>query len=111
MKTARRYEIHLANLDPTVGAEISKTRPVVIVSDDLMNRNLRTVVTCPLTTRLHPSWRSRLQVRCEGRPAEVAVDQIRTLSKTRLIRKLDLLGESDARSLRLLISEMYGEGP
>ena len=111
MKTARRYEIHLANLDPTVGAEISKTRPVVIVSDDLMNRNLRTVVTCPLTTRLHPSWRSRLQVRCEGRPAEVAVDQIRTLSKSRLIKKLDRLGESDARSLRALISEMYGEGP
>ncbi|HEX9731735.1 MAG TPA: type II toxin-antitoxin system PemK/MazF family toxin [Thermoanaerobaculia bacterium] len=106
---ARRYEIHLANLDPTVGAEISKTRPVVIVSDHAMNQILRTVVTCPLTTRLHPGWRSRLQVRCEGKPAEIAVDQIRTLSKSRLIKKLDQLTESDARRLRLLISEMYGE--
>ena len=107
----RRYEIHLANLDPTIGSEISKTRPVVIVSDDRMNRNLRTIVTCPLTTRLHPSWRSRLQVRCEGQPAEIAVDQIRTLSNTRLIKKLDQLNPSDARRLRLLISEMYGEKP
>ncbi len=48
----RRYEIHLANLDPTVGAEISKTRPVVVVSDDMMNKHLRTIVTCPLTTKL-----------------------------------------------------------
>ncbi len=108
---ARRYEIHLANLDPTVGAEISKTRPVAIVSDDSMNRHLRTVVTCPLTTRLHPRWKSRLQVGCEGRSAEIAVDQIRALSKSRLIKKLDQLNPSDARALRRLISEMYGERP
>lgn len=106
---ARRYEIHLANLDPTVGAEINKTRPVVIVSDDSLNRQLQTVVTCPLTTKLHPGWRSRLQAKCEGRAAEIAVDQIRALSKTRLIKKLDQLTEADARRLRLLISEMYGE--
>ena len=79
----RRYEIHLANLDPTIGAEINKTRPVVIISDNLMNQHLQTVVTCPLTTKLHPNWRSRLQVRCEGQTAEVAVDQIRALSKSR----------------------------
>ncbi len=105
----RRYEIHLANLEPTIGSEINKTRPVVIVSDDLMNEHLRTVVTCPLTTQLHPGWRSRLPVQCEGRPAEIAVDQIRTLSKLRLIKKLDQLTPESAERLRLLISEMYGE--
>jgi mRNA interferase MazF len=89
----RRYEIYLANLDPTIGAEINKTRPVVIVSDDLMNTHLQTVVTCPLTTQLHPGWRSRLHVTCEGRKA------VRALAKSRLIKKLDRLGESEARSL------------
>ncbi len=64
---SQRYEIHLANLDPTIGSEISKTRPVVIVSDDRMNENLRTIVACPLTTMLHPSWRpSPGQVRRSG---------------------------------------------
>ena len=49
--TCKRYEIYLANLDPTIGSEIQKTRPVVVVSDDLMNKYLDTVVTCPLTTK------------------------------------------------------------
>ena len=60
----RRYDIYIANLDPTVGSELRKTRPVVIVSQDEMNRFLNTVVVCPLTTTLHTQWRSRLQVRC-----------------------------------------------
>ncbi|MYA61242.1 MAG: type II toxin-antitoxin system PemK/MazF family toxin, partial [Dehalococcoidia bacterium] len=53
----RRYEIYIANLDPTVGGEIRKSRPVVIVSHDAMNRLVETVVVCPLTTNIHPRWR------------------------------------------------------
>ncbi len=109
MSAPVRYEIYLANLDPTIGSELRKTRPVVVVSDNLMNRFLATVVVCPLTTKLHPSWKSRLRTTCEGTPSEVAVDQIRAISKLRLIKKLDELNESDARALRSLISEMYGE--
>ncbi|MBM3312429.1 MAG: type II toxin-antitoxin system PemK/MazF family toxin, partial [Candidatus Aminicenantes bacterium] len=81
---AKRYEIWWANLDPTRGAEISKSRPVVIVSLDELNAKLQTVTVCPLTTQIHPVWRSRLQIECGGRPAEIAVDQIRTISRTRL---------------------------
>jgi mRNA interferase MazF len=103
-----RYAIHFANLDPTRGSEIAKTRPVVIVSHDEMNRYLDTVVVCPLTTKLHPRWRSRLQVTCAGRRAEVAVDQIRAVSKERLGRKLDALEPAVAAILRRLITEMYG---
>lgn len=88
---------------------MAKTRPVVIVSLDALNDRLQTVTICPLTTQLHPAWRSRLGVRVARRSAEVAVDQIRTVSKSRLGRKLGALSESDARALRRLITEMYGE--
>jgi mRNA interferase MazF len=104
-----RYAIYLADLDPTRGREIAKTRPVVVVSIDEMNRHLDTVVICPLTTKLHPRWRSRVQVVCAGRRAEVAVDQIRTISKERLGKELDVLDAPAAAKLRRLISEMYGE--
>ena len=88
---------------------MAKTRPVVIVSLDALNERLQTVTVCPLTTQLHPAWRSRLHVRIGRRDAEIAVDQIRTISKSRLGRKLATLPESDARALRRLITEMYGE--
>lgn len=105
----KRYDVYLANLDPTVGSEISKTRPIVIVSDNMLNRYLETVVACPLTTSLHPSWRSRVEAVCEGKPAEIAVDQIRAISKRRLIRSLDRLSSDTAAVLRRVITEMYGE--
>ncbi len=105
----KRYNIYLANLDPIIGAEIKKTRPVVIVSDDEMNKYLETVVACPLTTKLHPTWRSRIQTICAERQSEIAVDQIRTISKLRLIKKLDRLPQDDITRLRQLITEMYGE--
>lgn len=105
----KRYEVRWAALDPVEGAEMAKTRPVVIVSLDVLNESLRTVTICPLTTQLHPSWRTRLAVRVGTRDAEIAVDQIRTVSKMRLGKKLGMLTEADARSLRRLITEMYGE--
>ncbi|MBI2218197.1 MAG: type II toxin-antitoxin system PemK/MazF family toxin [Candidatus Rokubacteria bacterium] len=104
-----RYGIYLADLDPTRGREIAKTRPVVVVSLDAMNRYLDIVVVCPLTTRLHPRWRSRIQCVCASRRAEIAVDQIRTVSKERLSRRVDRLAPSLAARVRRLITEMYGE--
>ncbi len=105
----KRYAIRWTALDPARGAEMAKTRPAVIVSLDVLNQHLRTVTVCPLTTRLHPSWRSRVQVRCGGRPAEVAVDQIRTVSRIRLGDKLGSLSKDEAATLRRVITEMYGE--
>ena len=104
-----RYGVYLATLDPTRGREIAKTRPVVVVSQDDMNRFLDTVVVCPLTSKLHPRWRSRIQTACAGRKAEIAVDQIRTISKERLGRRLDELEPATAAQLRRTITEMYGE--
>ena len=105
----RRYNIYFADLNPTIGAEIRKTRPVVVISQDDMNRFLSTVVVCPLTTSLHPQWRSRIQVTCAGREAEIAVDQIRTISTQRIQQRIDRLGAPVAARLRRLITEMYGE--
>ena len=105
----RRYEIRWTAFDPTRGAEMAKTRPAVVVSLDVLNRTLRTVTVCPLTTQLHPTWRSRLQVRCGGRPGEVAVDQIRSVSKVRLGDKIGSLTKDEAAALRRIITEMYGE--
>ena len=105
----KRYEIHWASLDPTQGAEMAKSRPVVIVSLDVLNEQLQTVTICPLTSQLHPAWRSRLQVSCGKLPAEIAVDQIRTISKSRLGNKIGILTDEEASALRRIITEMYGE--
>ena len=105
----KRYGIYLADLNPTKGSEINKTRPVVIISMDEMNKHLETIVVCPLTTKIHPSWRSRIQVTCAKKKAEIAVDQIRTISKSRISKQIDSLSPKIAQELRRLVSEMYGE--
>ncbi|MCF6265377.1 MAG: type II toxin-antitoxin system PemK/MazF family toxin [Desulfuromusa sp.] len=104
----RRYEIYFADLNPTIGSEINKMRPVVVVSQDAMNKNLETIVICPLTSKLHPNWRTRLQIKCATKVAEIAVDQICTISKQRLSKKIDQLSEMKAAQLRKLITDMYG---
>lgn len=109
MTSPERYEIYFADLNPTIGSEINKIRPVVVISDNEMNTNLQTVVICPLTSKLHPKWRTRLQINCADKQAEIAVDQIRTISKKRLRQKIDRLSVSQASLLRRIITEMYGE--
>jgi mRNA interferase MazF len=106
----KRHDIHWATLDPILGAEMGKKRPVVIVSLDVLNSRLQTVTVCPLTGQLHPHWRARIQIQCAGRPAEIAVDQIRTLSRSRLGSRIGSLSPEEASSLGRLISEMYGDG-
>ncbi len=107
--TIKRYEIYYADFNPSVGSEINKMRPVVVVSQNEMNKYLETIVVCPLTSKLHPQWRSRLQIQCANKNAEIAVDQIRTISRQRLQRKIDTLSRSKAAQLRKLITDMYGE--
>jgi mRNA interferase MazF len=105
-----RYDILLVGLDPIIGGEMAKTRPAIVVSNDEMNAALETVVISPLTTKLHPRWRSRVQITTGGKRAEIAVDQIRTVSQQRLVRRLDKLSAKAASELRRTIAEMYGEG-
>ena len=103
-----RYAVYWVNLDPALGGEIAKTRPAAVVSDDAMNEHLGTVVVCPITSRLHPRWPSRVQTVVGGKPAEVAVDQIRAVAKARLGERIDVLDDGAAASVRHVITEMYG---
>jgi mRNA interferase MazF len=105
----KRYEVRWAILDPARGAEMAKGRPVVIVSLDELNARLQTVTVCPITSQLHPAWRCRLPIQCAGRPAEVAIDQIRTVSKSRLGSGIETISNDEASALRRLITEMFGE--
>ena len=108
MSSIERYGIYWVDLNPVIGAEIAKTRPAIVVSDALMNRHLQTVVVCPLTSQLHPQWRTRLQVNCVGRPAEIAIDQIRTISRLRLGECIDHVDPKVAAQLWALLVAMYG---
>lgn len=106
----RRYEIYWARLDPAEGSEMKTARPCVVVSDNARNATLATVVVCPLTSTVRPHWRTRLQVTCAGREADVSADQIRTVSKGRLGKKLGALSDKEAATLRRMLGQMYGDG-
>jgi mRNA interferase MazF len=103
-----RYGIYWASLDPVRGGKMAKTRPVVVISDESMNRYLATIVVLPLTSRLHPRWPSRIQTHVEGQESEIAVDQIRTISKSRLGDHIATLEAPVASAIRHLVTEMYG---
>ena len=105
----KRYEVYYPNLSPPKGSEIQKIRPVVVVSKTEMNKYLDTVVICPATTKLHTQWRSRIQCVIDNKDAEIAVDQIRTISKKRIKNKIDTISSEINAQLRALITEMYGE--
>jgi mRNA interferase MazF len=107
-RSIRRYGVYWVKLDPAQGSEIAKTRPAIVISDDAMNRLLGTVVVCPITSRIHPRWPSRVQMKLGGRDAEIAVDQIRTIDKTRISDEIDVADEGTAASLRYVITSMYG---
>ena len=102
----RRYEIHLVALDPTEGRDTQKTRPCVVVSPDPMHHTGMAVV-CPQTTALHPQWAHRIQIICASKAAEVMVDQIRAVSLTRFVKRIDTLSPNDAEALRDLIALLY----
>jgi mRNA interferase MazF len=103
-----RYGIYQVDLNTVRGSELAKTRPAVVISDDEMNAALQTVVVCPLTSTIHERWPSRVQTGASGKPAEVAVDQIRTVTKSRLGDRLGALSETEAEEVRHVITLMYG---
>jgi len=103
----KRHDIYWCRLDPIEGGEMAKTRPCVIVSRDELNAHLSTVVVCPLTSTIHPRWRTRLVVKCAGRQAEICPDQIRTISKNRLGDKIAKLSPKSSIELTRLLKGLY----
>ena len=103
-----RYEVHLVNLDPTVGSEIRKTRPCLVISPDEMNHHIRTVIVAPMTTggRLYPT---RVQCRFAGKDALVVLDQIRTVDAARLVRRLGTVDEATRIGVLSVLAEMFAD--
>ena len=91
----KRFDVFLVNLDPTVGHEIQKTRPAVVISPDEMNDYISTVIIAPMTTKSH-AYPTRISCTFEGKEGWVVLDQIRTVDKARLVSKLGEM-EEDAR--------------
>jgi mRNA interferase MazF len=82
-----RFDVYLINLDPTIGSEIQKTRPCLIISPDEMNRHIRTVMVAPMTTA-GKDYPTRVKCKFKKKKGQIVLDQIRTIDKTRLIKKL-----------------------
>src|SRR5581483_8939939 len=93
-----RFDVCLINLDPTVGSEIKKTRPCLVVSPDETNHNIRTVIIAPLTTKGQP-YPTRVPCRFKGKDGQVVRDQIRTVDQSRLIRKLGKIDGNTAAAV------------
>jgi len=102
----QQFQVYLANLDPTVGVEIRKTRPCAIVSPDEMNQNLKTAIVAPMTTTKR-NYPSRVDCRFEGKNAQIALDQIRTLDRRRLIKPLGTISRQAQREISRILVEMF----
>lgn len=102
----KRFEIYLVNMAPSLGSELRKVRPVVVVSSDLANSRLETVVVVPLTTSKH-RYPTRFPFEFRKRKARMALDQIRVIDKSRLKKKLADLSEETARYLCERLQEMF----
>ncbi|MBI2371377.1 MAG: type II toxin-antitoxin system PemK/MazF family toxin [Deltaproteobacteria bacterium] len=102
----RRGEVFLVNLDPTRGSEIQKTRPCVVISPDELNAHLRTSIVAPMTTRGHP-YPFRVPCRFGRRAGYVVLDQIRTVDRERLVRRLGRLSPATLGRALEVLQEMF----
>ena len=105
-----RFDIYLVNLDPTLGTEIRKTRPCVVVSPDEMNRHVATVIVAPMTIPMHrDQYPTRVSCKFEGKEGQIVLDQIRTVDKARLVRKLGRLIKSNQDAVLSMLAEMFAK--
>ncbi|HEV3022655.1 MAG TPA: type II toxin-antitoxin system PemK/MazF family toxin [Pirellulales bacterium] len=101
-----RFDVYLVSLDPTVGSEIRKTRPCVVVSPDELIHHIRTAIIAPMTTKQRP-YPSRVPCKFKGTRGQVVLDQIRTVDQSRLLRKLGRLGSATTERVLDVLREMF----
>lgn len=101
-----QYNIVLVNLDPTIGSEVNKTRPCVIISPDEMNRHLRTIVIAPMTTSVK-DYPTRVKVLHNKQGGSIVLDQIRTIDKKRILRVLGKITANEISACKKVIAETY----
>ena len=102
----KQYQIVLVNLDPTVGSEIRKTRPCVVVSPDEMNAHLRTVVIAPMTTG-STNYPTRIEINHDNKAGWIVLDQIRTIDKQRIVKTTGGLSKFEIKQLKSVIKESF----
>ena len=102
----KQYQIVLINLDPTIGSEMKKTRPCVIISPNEMNKFLKTIVIAPMTSNLK-AYPTRIQINFDNRQGSIVLDQIRTVDRLRVVKVLDALNEKDTTKVKKVLKETY----
>ncbi len=102
----KRFDVYLINLDPTIGSEIKKTRPCLIISPDEMNRFIKTVIVAPMTTK-GTAYPTRVACKFQRRHGQVVLDQIRTVDKARLVRRLGRLDSLTQTKVLGILGEMF----
>jgi len=100
-----QYTIYLVNLDPTIGHEIKKTRPCLVISPDEMNHNIQTVIIAPMTTKSH-KYPTRVPVTVQNKKGWIVLDQIRTIDNQRLIKKIGKINSKTIQHVKSIIKEM-----
>lgn len=103
-----RFEVYLISLDTTIGHEITKTRPCLIISPNEMNRFISTVIIAPMTTRRR-NYPTRVSCTFQGKKGQVVLDQIRTVDKTRLVKKLGTISKQAQKSILSILQQMFAE--
>jgi mRNA interferase MazF len=103
---ASRFDLHLVRLDLAEGREIRKTRPCLVASPAEMNRHIDTVIVAPLTTKERP-YPTRVPVTFRRRPGQIVLDQLRTMDKARLVRRLGRVDDATADMVLTLLAEMF----
>ena len=102
----KRFEVYLINLDPTIGSEIKKTRPCVVVSPDEMNLYIKTVIIAPMTTKEKP-YPTRVGCQLHGKEGQIVLDQIRTVDKLRLVKKIGQIDRKTETEVLAKLQEMF----
>lgn len=100
-----QYNVYLVNLDPTVGHEIKKTRPCLVISPDEMNHNIDTIIIAPMTTKSH-AYPTRVPVKFDGKRGWIVLDQIRTVDSIRLVKHLGKITKKEVSEVKRVIKEM-----
>jgi len=102
----KRFEVHLISLDPTKGSEIKKTRPCLIISPNEMNKHIKTVIIAPMTSTIK-NYPTRVTTTFQGKKGQTALDQIRTVDKSRLIKSLGTISSSAEEKVLSTLQEMF----
>lgn len=104
--SVHRFEVHLISVDPTKGFEIRKTRPCVIISPNEMNKHISTVIIAPMTSTIK-HYPTRITITFQGKKGQVVLDQIRTVDKSRLVKKLGSISSSAEEKVLSVLQEMF----